>query len=229
MGNPNKGGIMDQMTKAGQCFCRMLALCAMAAMPVSQALSQTPTRGEFLVATPALDGTAFAQTVILLIHHDDDGSIGIMVNRPTNVSATTVLPDPRLSDYQGSAYFGGPVAPTRALLLYRGIRSLSDSAVRVLSDVYLHADSTDLTAAPPEAIDPTRIRVYAGRAEWRAGQLSQELAADLWDVVAGNSDHVFSGQPFELWRRLRALNGQETAKLYRLQPQSVASAGLGHR
>ncbi|HMB72986.1 MAG TPA: YqgE/AlgH family protein, partial [Gammaproteobacteria bacterium] len=84
------------------------------------AFAQEPAPGTLLISTAALADTMFEETVMLVVHHDDDGSIAIMINRPTNLAPAEVFPDIEgAGSYTGVLYFGGPLSPSRPYLLGR--------------------------------------------------------------------------------------------------------------
>lgn len=174
-----------------------LALCAGAAH------AQAPAAGSLLVATPDIGDSNFAETVLLVIHHGEDGSLGIFLNRPTNLEPERLFPDaPRLESYDGQLFLGGPIAPKQPLLLLRGAPPAGVEGPPVLADVYLSADPLVLEALPEERIDPASARIYAGHAAWGPGQLEAEIAAGGWTVVEGSAEIVFTEAPLELWRQL---------------------------
>ncbi len=168
------------------------------AMPLAAAVQQ-PAKGMFLVATDGVRGEVFAQTVILLLHYDENGAMGIVVNRPTDVELAEVVDDIGLvSSYSGTLFWGGPVQMNSLRALLR-TDSPPPGAEMVINSVY-HVDIDDeLTAAPS---DPATLRFYIGYAGWAAGQLESELARGSWHVVPATDKHVFDEDPRTLWERL---------------------------
>lgn len=165
--------------------------------------AQAPAAGTLLVADPGIGDANFAETVLLLIHHGEDGSLGIFVNRPTNLEPERLFPDaPRIASYDGALFLGGPIAPKQPLLLLRGAPPPGIEGPPVLDGVYLSADPSVLETLPEEHIDATSARIYAGHAAWGPGQLEAEIAAGDWTVIAGNADTVFTDAPLEIWRQL---------------------------
>ena len=121
-----------------------------------------------LVAAEQVTEEAFAETVILLLHYDTDGAIGVAINRPTWVSTREVFPDfSYLRAYRGRVFHGGPVAQATVLVLSRRTARNSDDQPLV-DDVYMNSDPA-LLEAEFDAFedDDDVLRFYAGHATWR--------------------------------------------------------------
>jgi putative transcriptional regulator len=158
------------------------------------------------VASRQSHDSDFAQTVILLVRHDRQATIGLFVNRPLSVPLTEVYPE--LKQGQLKLYAGGPVTV--------GIRALYRSRTRpagtspILDDVSMISTKT-LLGKMVEAGTPSSVfRVYAGYAGWSPGQVRDEIARGLWHVSAGDANVVFDAHPETVWSRLigRVSRGQ---------------------
>jgi putative transcriptional regulator len=175
--------------------------------------------GRLLVATPALGDSNFERSVVLVLDHDEEGALGIVINRPTPVDVAEVLPvwQP-LATEPGVLFQGGPVALDSALGLALVPGEGEDEPLgwrRVVGRLGL----VDLDV-PPEvlAAEVTRLRIFAGYAGWGAGQLEDELAEGAWYVVdarfgAGVDDagDPFSEAPEDLWREVLRRQGGDLA------------------
>jgi putative transcriptional regulator len=154
------------------------------------------TRGRLLLAGPNLQDPNFFRTVVLMIDHDENGALGVVLNRPTDYPVTSALPGwaPFTSE-PDVVFAGGPVAPETAIALGRRT-SGGDTAgwSRVIGDIGM----VDLgaTPLPGELVD---VRVFAGYAGWAPGQLEGELAADAWLVLDASASDVTSADPGDLW------------------------------
>jgi putative transcriptional regulator len=155
--------------------------------------------GRLLVATPALADPNFDRTVVLLLDHDEEGSLGVVVNRPTPVDVTDVLPPwSDLATAPGVVFQGGPVALDSAL----GLATVPGGAEPLgWRRVYGGVGLVDLDA-PPEvlAAELASLRIFAGYAGWGPGQLEAELADGAWYVVDSEPGDAFSPNPEGLWR-----------------------------
>ena len=137
-----------------------------------------PAVGRILVATAKSRDPDLAKSVILVIHSDRDGVMGLILNRPRGKSV----------------YFGGPIA-LGARALFRSPTKPAD-AERILGGVYMVSKESSV---PKAAI----VRVYAGYVGWSAQQLTDEVSRGLWKIVPGGAAIVFDRHPETLWQRVR--------------------------
>ena len=127
------------MTKTRYAWAAIVLL-AVTTVP-SIAFAQAPATGRLLVATPKLSDLNFAEAVILIVHHGDDGTLGVFINRPTWVDPIEAFPTrDALVEYSGSLYLGGPVAPTQLLILSRPRDDSAPDGTPILDDVRLNTD-----------------------------------------------------------------------------------------
>ena len=159
---------------------------------------QNLTAGKFLIATRRSRDPDFAQSIVLLIYAGREGYLGLMMNRPWDVSASQLFPD--LKQSKAKLYEGGPVAAgVRALLRSR---NKPEQGEPVLGDVYL-ISQVRLIEKLLAANTPTSVfRVYAGSVGWSAPQLKDEIARGLWRLLPGDPAAVFDPKPQTLWSRL---------------------------
>ena len=161
--------------------------------------------GQLLVASDQMGDPNFARTVVLVLHNDQKGTLGVMINRPTTVEQAKNFPDlDYLHEPTARIWFGGPVAPTRILILLRDPPEILPKAAPVYEDVVVSADP-DFLRGNESAAAKGKLRVYAGHAEWGPGQLDHEISAGDWHVVAGNAALVFTAKPLKLWDETRLL------------------------
>ena len=167
-------------------------------------MNPQPHSGRLVVATPTLADPNFEHTVVLLIEHGEDGSLGVVVNRPSEVAVADVLSGwSALVAQPANVFVGGPVQ-RNALLAVGAVGQESDTVQLIaegLGVIDLHADPDDLQAS----VD--RIRLFAGYAGWSPGQLEAEIEAGGWFVIEGRPDDVFAGEPEQLWRRVLIRQG----------------------
>ncbi len=177
----------------------ILLLSLISATVLAQAPVAEPAPGVFLVATEEMPDPRFRQTVILLLEHDENGTLGLVINRPTDVMLREALPE--APDNPHPVYWGGPVAPNMALLLGRGEPPEGQSEP-VLDEVWWSADAEVLEALLNEGAGSERLRVFLGHSGWSAGQLAGELSRDGWALLQATPEQVFSADPAGLWDRL---------------------------
>jgi putative transcriptional regulator len=173
-------------------------------------------KGRLLVANPLLPDPSFDRTVVLVLAHQEDGALGIVLNRPSELDVDSPLPQwERLVADPPVVFVGGPVAPAAAICLARVPEAGRPEGTRhpelegwvplvgELGTLDLEQDPADL----PVAVDA--IRVFAGYAGWGTGQLEGEIAAGAWFIVAAEPGDALSGDPDQLWKKvLRRQGGQ---------------------
>ena len=167
-----------------------------------------PAQGKLLVATEVVQGEMFAKTVVLLLHYDDTGAFGLVVNRPTDVRPEELFGEEgAITGYTGTLFWGGPVQMD-SLRALTHTDEPPEGAEKIIDSVYLVAfeDALELDSA-----DPATLRLYIGYAGWAPGQLDHELARGSWLVVPGTDEHVFDAEPATLWKRLVPAQEQRAA------------------
>jgi putative transcriptional regulator len=169
--------------------------------------------GRLLVATPQLSDPNFTRTVVLLVQHHEEGAVGIVLNRPSEVPVAHVLPNwAELATGPEVVFRGGPVSPEGALCLARvaGDEPLGWRRLEGTENLGL----VDLDAPPVMlAYQVAGLRVFAGYAGWDAGQLEGEISAGAWYLLPADPADPFSGAPTGLWRQVLRRQGGQLALL----------------
>ena len=169
-------------------------------------------KGRLLVATPVLGDPNFDHTVVLLLEHNDDGALGLVLNRPSGLEVADPLPEWR--PYTGDpdvVFIGGPVSRSSVIAL----ASVDGEApVSSWEQVVGPVGVVDLSR-DPDAIGGTltAVRVFAGYAGWGSGQLEMEIGEGAWYVVSAEPADVFTDSPEQLWRRVLARQPGELARV----------------
>jgi putative transcriptional regulator len=170
-------------------------------------MGSDPKAGRLLVATPLLGDPNFRRAVVLIVEHEvTEGTLGIVLNRPTKVTVGQVLEQwTDLATDPSVVFTGGPVSPTSALALALvpgkdepvGWRAL-DGAPALARLGLLDLD------APPRLLAPAikSLRVFAGYAGWSPGQLDAEIDEGAWYVLPAQPGDVFAAEPERLWREV---------------------------
>ena len=166
----------------------------------------TPSHaGRLLVAPPRLADGIFDLTVLLVLEHGEDGALGVIVNRPSELSLNDALPDwADAGAPPAVVYAGGPVERDALIALGRPEETAPGPLV-------LGLHSVDLDAQPALVLagGVRDVRVFAGYAGWSPGQLDGEVAVDAWWVLDAELDDIFSSDPERLWARvLRRAGGR---------------------
>ncbi|MGW1886731.1 YqgE/AlgH family protein [Streptomyces sp. NPDC001970] len=166
--------------------------------------------GRLLVATPALADPNFDRAVVLLLDHDEEGSLGVVLNRPTPVGVGDILESwADLTGEPGVVFQGGPVSLDSAL----GLAVIpGDEGPLGWRRVYGAIGLVDLET-PPELLASAlgSLRIFAGYAGWGPGQLEEELTEGAWYVVESEPGDVSSPSPENLWRAVLRRQRNELA------------------
>ncbi|HTL60052.1 MAG TPA: YqgE/AlgH family protein [Nitrospira sp.] len=183
---------------AGLILCVLLALLPRA-LAASEFDPASVVKGVFLVASPSLNDPNFRQTVVLVLEHGAQGTLGIILNRPTDILLSQALPDvAALKGTNHRLFAGGPVQPSAMLLLSRlnepqpGMRLVFDS-------VYVGGTPELLERIMAKAAPADRFRAFAGYAGWAPGQLGLEMRQGAWAVLSPESN-LFEQDPSILWQ-----------------------------
>jgi putative transcriptional regulator len=160
--------------------------------------------GRLLVATPMLTDPNFRRSVVLVVEHEPaEGTLGVVLNRPTDVPVDRVLePWSDLVTGPSVVFRGGPVAPNSALAIAMVPGAAAMSRLGLV----------DLDA-PPDLLAPAinRLRVYAGYAGWAPGQLKAEIDDGAWFVISAEPSDAFAGEPGSLWSTVLRRQGGKMA------------------
>lgn len=167
-----------------------------------------PAEGRLLVATAVIDEPTFFRTVILLLEHDDAvGTLGVVLNRPTDLTIGETIPSWQSAvSAPGVLFTGGPVAEGSALGLglVAAEDSLPDGTTGLfgrLAIVDLESDATVMGSQLEE------LRIYSGYAGWGAGQLAGELRSKAWWVFDSLPADWFATDPSDLWSEVLRRQG----------------------
>jgi putative transcriptional regulator len=168
-------------------------------MPIADTL-ETPL---FLIAMKQVVDPFFHRSVVLLLEHDDEGSFGLIVNRPTDVPMVQLLGGLGVTwggALDAASWFGGPVQPGVGTILYAGRGAAEEGelvAHEFAPDLHVSRDIRVLTrlAASP----PSEFRLLLGYAGWGSGQLAQEIERSDWLIAPFDRASLFSHDPTAMW------------------------------
>lgn len=169
---------------------------------------------QLLVATPRILDPHFFRSVVLLTHHTEDSSLGVIVNRPTEIPVRALLENTTanwLGDPSATAWFGGPVETGVGLVIFRNQEDDGPEQVDV---------SLDLGILDSISGDELRdVRLMLGYCGWGPSQLGDELARNDWIVTTPEPDLIF-GDPKEVWRAAMEASGAAVDSVSWVQPGS---------
>ena len=153
--------------------------------------------GRLVVATPALDDPNFERAVVLILDHDEDGALGVVLNRASSVTVEDTLGDwAELAARPAVVFGGGPVEPTAVVALGATTSVVTPPGPAIMDRIRLIDLDEDpvLTAAEVE-----QVRIFAGYAGWGPDQLEEEIQQGAWFPLEAEPGDVFNDDPAGLW------------------------------
>jgi putative transcriptional regulator len=172
----------------------------------------------FLVAMPELKDPNFYQTVTLICQHDEDGALGVVINRPIeSLALHDVLSQLELEvktappSRPAPVYAGGPVHNELGLVLHEGLGEWQ-STIPVGEHMGL-TSSRDVLESIADGTGPQNALLSLGYAGWGAGQLESEIHQNSWLTVEAQPDLVFATPPHERWRKSMETMGLDLSRL----------------
>lgn len=165
----------------------------------------SPQKGDILLSEPFLADHQFSRVVILLCEHNEEGSFGLIVNKPLEVELSSVLSD--LPEAQIPIHIGGPVDQNQ--LFYMHQKQHVDGCFEVCENTFLGGDYNEIKQLiSTNTLTNKNMRFYIGYTGWAQGQLQQEIDERSWVVVKQNEAMNLFQEPSEdMWKELIAKQG----------------------
>jgi putative transcriptional regulator len=170
-------------------------------------------RGQLLIAGPTLLDPNFFRTVVLVIEHNEEGALGLVLNRPSETTVADAVPQlDELVDPAEELFIGGPVQPSSVIVLAQ-FEDPGDAALISFDDVGV------LRAGLEDPISGVRNgRAFVGHAGWGAGQLDGELERGDWILEPAKLQDAFTANPQGLWSEVLTRKGGSYALVARMPP-----------
>ena len=158
-----------------------------------------PEKGRLLISEPFLPDPNFERTVVLLCEHNEEGSFGFVINKPSILKVGEVMED--IKKLEDIVYVGGPVQQDTLHFLHRN--TSLEGAVKIWNEVYWGGDFETLISQIDIAVIQSKdIRFYLGYSGWGPGQLNAELEEDSWIVCDYATDELlFDTEPSMMWKK----------------------------
>jgi len=167
-----------------------------------------PKKGKLLIAEPSLTGdVSFNRSVVLLAEHNDEGSVGFILNKPLNYSMNDLVDE---IEMPFPVYNGGPVEQDNLYFIHK-VPNLIPNSVEISDGIYWGGDfETTVMLVNSGKISQNEIRFFLGYSGWASLQLDQELDSKSWIVVANKYESNIIRQPANsFWRdKMMELGGQ---------------------
>jgi putative transcriptional regulator len=165
--------------------------------------------GHLLLSNASLFDPNFRRTVVLVGHHDEEGAVGVVLNRPLGVGVGEAVPPLAELVAPGEELFeGGPVQPEAAVVIAE-FTDPSHAGLVAFGAIGFLPEEADLDARD----EIVRARVFAGYSGWGPGQLEDEIGEDAWLLAPATEADVFTDEPDRLWERVVARLGPAYAVL----------------
>ncbi len=179
--------------------------------------TMTSLANQFLIAMPSLDESYFGRTIIYICEHDDEGAMGLVINKPTELSIAKVLSELNLIDEDEGALpgknvlSGGPVQTDRGFILHNDDKQWSSSLQ--LGEQITVTTSKDILAQLNTEQGPKKFIMTLGYAGWSPGQLEQELADNSWLTLEADPELIFNTPIDQCWDKALAKLGISAEQL----------------
>lgn len=186
-------------------------------MPATKSpASQVDLTHHFLIAMPAMTDPNFARTLTYICEHNDQGALGVVINRPLEMTLATLFERIEIPLEVGGfggmpVYYGGPVQTDRGFVLHRPVGDWQ-ATLAVNGDIGL-TSSRDVLQSVGSRGEPQEIIVSLGYAGWAAGQLEWELSQNAWLSVAADPDVIFGMSADQRLTAAMQLLGVDFARL----------------
>lgn len=192
---------------------RLLAAVLLAVVAsTTWAQGQTPSTdgAVFLVAAPALRDPEYRQTVLIASPTANGGHVGVIINRPTRRSLSSLFPEHEPSKkVVEPVFFGGPFSTTALVAVVRGDASPGQGSLLMMSNLYLAINVNTIDKIIEER--PTDARFYVGYVGWRPGELRREIDRGLWHVLNPDVNTIFRKDTDSLWEEMLRMSRQISA------------------
>lgn len=162
--------------------------------------SNTPVQGSLLISEPFMLDPNFERSVILLCEHNEEGTLGLVLNQPSNLILSDLLED--MQNERFGLYFGGPVESNGLFFLHRAYDKLL-SGTAIYEDIYWGGDFERLLLLINEGlVQPDEVKFFLGYSGWSPDQLDQEIEQNNWAVYRDfDSTLPFVHDGEDLWKR----------------------------
>lgn len=170
------------------------------------AVADSPLTASLLVAMPQLQDPNFVRTVMMIVQHDEEGTFGLVLNRPVDMSARELCIGLDMhwgGDPEASLHWGGPVQPHTGWMLFANddllgpTAGVTDEATDLGGGVFF-AGSLNVLRTIAEA-PPGEVRLFLGYAGWGPGQLEGEMAEGVWLTAPASREAIFDVAPESMW------------------------------
>jgi putative transcriptional regulator len=161
--------------------------------------------GSMLIAEPFMLDPYFRRSVILLCEHEEESSLGFIINKQLDIKVSDLIQD--MPDFDQFVYYGGPVQ-TDTLHYIHNVGELLEDSVAIAPGIFWGGSFEKLRfLIDKQLILPDNIRFYVGYSGWTEGQLEDELQYGSWIIESGDANYVFRFKPDQVWQSVLEQKG----------------------
>lgn len=183
-------------------------------------------RGHFLIAAKHLRDSNFFKAVVLMLEHNEDGAMGVVINHPMDVSVSSALSKHFEMSRAGQCLLAGGPVEENALLILHNSRDYDQEHDPVVPGVFVGTSPDVFERVVESSLEDNEengsdfeFRIYAGYSGWGAGQLEYEISRGDWFSIPASADLVFGREPYDIWEDALK-NFHEKKRLLPNQPQN---------
>lgn len=174
-------------------------------------MEQKPQKGKLLISEPFLNDPNFKRTIILLIENNEEGSLGFILNKPTELQLKDAIEN--YPDFDTTVYYGGPVQLNTLQFIHRA-GDILEGSMDIGNGLYWGGSFEKLRILiEDKLVKPEDFRFFIGYSGWGEGQLEEEIKINSWIVADSKIENIFSDEPDNLWREILKGMGKKFAIL----------------
>jgi putative transcriptional regulator len=168
-----------------------------------------PSQGRLLISEPALQDFYFKQSVVLLAEHNDQGSFGLIINKPINVKLYEITRD--FPHFDANVYLGGPVK-TDSIFFIHTIGEVVPNSIKIMEGLFWGGDIAKIKEMMIlKQLTSDDIRFFIGYSGWASKQLDRELEEHSWVVSRTKVNQIIHANPTKMWSNFIRSFGEDYA------------------
>jgi len=166
-----------------------------------------PAKGRILISEPFMQDPNFARSVVLLTEHSEEGTMGFVLNQPSDIRVQDVLMEEK--DLDAPLYFGGPVGENHLYFIHTLGEEMMKGSLPILDGLWWGGDFEQLAFYWLNGlVKPNQVRFFAGYSGWAPEQLAAELKERAWIVSDFNAELAMQDQP-DYWEKMLSRLGEQ--------------------
>jgi putative transcriptional regulator len=170
-----------------------------------------PKKGALLISEPTLKDSYFNRSVVLLVEHNNDGTVGFILNKQIDIDLSSLVRD--FDEIESTVFFGGPVNKDNLFFIHNFGKEI-EGALKISNNLYWGGDFTMLKdILIKDSKNLSKVRFFIGYSGWDPGQLQMELDQNSWVVKPDAGDHILNTAPKNLWKESLRSMGNDLALL----------------